>query len=322
MLHYVFSVEDVARLRLAISPAWELVHSLTALREPSLAALHVPWLRSLDGKLGGLDLRRAIALVPAKGYSPDFLTPPPSGPIGDPAAELAAIRATPVAQVRHEMAIFRRSHRAIKLTQPWLDHPRRELNRLCDTLEVFWERALAPSWPRVRALLEADVAYRARRLAQGGAAALFDDLHHEIGWEGDRVAVAIPFDGVEHLQGRGLLLMPSAFAWLRPWAILNEPWQPTVVYPARGVATLWQDEPPAPGGLAGVLGRTRASLLTALAAPASTTDLARRLDITPGGASQHLAALRAAGLVTSRREGRSVLYVRTPTADALVSGAA
>src|SRR5688500_10157733 len=119
MLYYLFGVEDLARLRLAISPAWELVHSLVALRDPSLAALHVPWLRTLDGKLGGLDLRGVIALVPPAGYSPDFLTPPPSGPMGDIAVELAAIRTTPIAQVRHEMGIFRRRQRAFKLTQPW-----------------------------------------------------------------------------------------------------------------------------------------------------------------------------------------------------------
>ena len=321
MLHFVFGVEDLARLRLAISPAWELVHSLVALREPSLAALHVPWLRTLDGALGDIDVRSVIPLVPARGYSPDFLTPPPRGPLGDIEDELATIRATPIREVRREMAIFRRVHRAVKIAEPWLEHPRRELNRLCDTLEAFWERALAPVWPRVRALLEADVAHRARQLTTGGPADLFDDLHQEIRWAGDRASVGIPFDGVEVLDGRGLLLMPSAFAWLRPWAITLAPWQPTVVYPARGVATLWEDEPPAPGGLSPVLGRTRASMLVALAAPVSTTELARRLSVTPGAISQHLTALRAAGLVTSRREGRSVLYVRTPTADALVAGA-
>lgn len=321
MLRIGFDLDDLARTRFAISPAWELVHSLTALRDPSLAALHVPWLRSLDGRLGGLDVRRVIALVP-DGYSPDFLTPPPSGPIGDIRAELAAIRATPAREVRREMAIFRRVHRAYRLADPWLEHPRRELGRLCDVLEGFWEVAVEPVWPRVRALLEADVAHRARRLAERGPEALFADLHHDLTWHGRHLDVALRYDGEIELGGRGLLLMPSAFAWRRPWAITLAPWQPTVVYPARGVATLWEDEPPAPGGLAAVVGATRASMLAALAAPASTTELARRLGVTPGAVSQHLGALRSAGLVTSRREGRSVLYVRTPTADALVSGAA
>jgi DNA-binding transcriptional ArsR family regulator len=53
-------------------------------------------------------------------------------------------------------------------------------------------------------------------------------------------------------------------------------------------------------------------------APVSTTELARRLRITPGGASQHLSALAAAGLVSRRREGREVLYLRTPLAESLL----
>ena len=55
-----------------------------------------------------------------------------------------------------------------------------------------------------------------------------------------------------------------------------------------------------------------------LRVPASTSGLARRLAISPANASHHLTALRDAGLVTGRREGRAVLYVRTPVGDDLV----
>jgi DNA-binding transcriptional ArsR family regulator len=48
-----------------------------------------------------------------------------------------------------------------------------------------------------------------------------------------------------------------------------------------------------------VLGRGRAAVLLTLDAPRSTIDVARRLEITPGGASQHLSSLKAAGLVSS-----------------------
>ena len=65
------------------------------------------------------------------------------------------------------------------------------------------------------------------------------------------------------------------------------------------------------------MGRRRAELLTALATPASTTDLARRTGVTAGAVSQHLGVLRACGLVTGHRMGRRVLYVRTPAGDAL-----
>jgi len=48
VVRFVFTVEDLARMRFAVSPMWEAVHSLSALRDPSTAALHVPWLRSLQ----------------------------------------------------------------------------------------------------------------------------------------------------------------------------------------------------------------------------------------------------------------------------------
>jgi len=56
-----------------------------------------------------------------------------------------------------------------------------------------------------------------------------------------------------------------------------------------------------------------------LATPASTTDLARRYEITPGAVSQHLTVLRRCGLVASHRVGRRVLYRRTPAADTLLA---
>ncbi|QUQ64598.1 helix-turn-helix domain-containing protein [Kutzneria sp. CA-103260] len=44
-----------------------------------------------------------------------------------------------------------------------------------------------------------------------------------------------------------------------------------------------------------------------------------RLAVTPGAISQHLAVLLANGLVTRTRVGGSVLYHRTPRADALIN---
>ncbi len=42
------------------------------------------------------------------------------------------------------------------------------------------------------------------------------------------------------------------------------------------------------------------------------TQLASRFDVTPGALSQHLKALKDAGLVTERREGRQRIYSLTP----------
>ena len=114
--------------------------------------------------------------------------------------------------------------------------------------------------------------------------------------------------------------VPSAFA-TGPVVSDRAPWLPGVIYPARGIANLWQQAPAAPDGLARLIGGSRATMLIDLAAPRSTTELAERLSLSPATTSHHLAALRQAGLITGRREGRAVLYARTALGDALASGA-
>jgi DNA-binding transcriptional ArsR family regulator len=321
VVRFVFSIEDLALTRFAISPMWELVHSLLALRDPSHAALHVPWLRSLSGRLHGLALEPAVALTPPRGYTPDFLLPLPTGPLGDIADDLAALRSTPAAQIRAEMTLFSSQHKGGReIAEPWLADPRAQLRRLADLLEAYWARAIEPVWPRVRAFLDADIAYRARRLAAGGPAALFGDLSANVSWSQPYLTVDVPaHDAAVSLDGRGLLLIPSAFAANRPFVIDRAPWQPTISYPARGIATLWEQAAATPEGLGRLIGSSRAAVLADLSAPRSTTELAQRLSLGPATASHHLIALRDAGLVSARREGRAVLYARTPLGDALVA---
>ncbi|MGH3681599.1 MAG: helix-turn-helix domain-containing protein, partial [Natronosporangium sp.] len=171
-------------------------------------------------------------------------------------------------------------------------------------------------------LLEGEIFHRARLLAGGGAQHLLNDLDPAIRWRDGRLRVAHrSTSGVVRLRGRGLLLAPSVFIWPRVASIVVPPWQPTLRYPPRGVGTLWESRQPAiPEPLARVVGRSRARLLTELESPASTAALAGRTGITPGGTSQHLVALRDAGLVSAHRSGRYVLYARTRLAEALLAG--
>jgi DNA-binding transcriptional ArsR family regulator len=318
MVRYEFGLSDLARLRFAISPMWELVISLRALRDPSEATMHLPWVRSVRERVRGLDLLPLLGLVPLNGYIPDFLTPPPDSPLANFEDELDAIRSTPTARVRREVGLRVRDGLSPELAGPFLRRPRRSVERLADSLAAYWEAALEPHWPRVRSLLEADLMYRSRRLTEGGPTALFADLHPAIHWRDDGLEIEMAYSTTLGLDGRGLLFVPTVFP-ARPFAIASSYWQPTVMYPARGVGLLWETggEPPAEA-LATVLGRGRAAVLLSLGAPRSTGEVARRLEITPGGASQHLSSLKAAGLVSSNRHGRSVLYARSPLADELV----
>jgi DNA-binding transcriptional ArsR family regulator len=321
MIRYEFELPDLARLRFAISPMWELVISLRALRDPAAATMHFPWVRAARERVRGLDLLPLLGLVPMTGYIPDFLTPPPNTPLASFEEELEAVRSTPAARVSNEVQMRIEDGLAPELGEPFVRRPRGAVERLADSLAAYWEAALEPYWPRVRALLEADLLYRSRRLTEGGPTALFADLDPAVHWREDGLEVENPWTTTVRLEGRGLLLVPTAFH-TRPAAITSPPWQPMVMYRARGVALLWESGQAAPSeALAAVLGRGRAAVLLALDAPRTTGDVARRLEITPGGVSQHLSALRAAGLVSSNRHGRSVLYVRSALADELVSAA-
>src|SRR5215213_7976274 len=164
MIEYVFGVADLGRLRFAISPSWELAASLQALLKPSEAALHVEWVREARPALRDLDLRPAFALLGHSSYMPDFLTPPPESPLTTIEEDLERMLATPAAQVRKEVAIVAEEGDCPEL-QAFMARPRHELRRLVRTLEEYWQRALAPSWPRVNALLQADLAARGRELA-------------------------------------------------------------------------------------------------------------------------------------------------------------
>jgi DNA-binding transcriptional ArsR family regulator len=164
--------------------------------------------------------------------------------------------------------------------------------------------------------------YRAGQLASKGWAAALTDLHADLSWHQGQIELSRwAADENADLGGRGLLFIPSVFAWPRLALRLDPPWPPALVYPARGVSALWEQPGRAgPGNaLHRLLGVSRAAILLALEDPASTTQLAATLGQSLGGIGDHLAVLREAGLVARARSGRSVLYRRTPVGDALAA---
>ncbi|WP_431683192.1 DUF5937 family protein [Kitasatospora sp. KL5] len=323
VLDLAFSVRDLARTRFALSPLWEVVASIRVLKHPAEHPLYRRWSDEAGRRLAasGLDWGLLADLVPQPPLAiPVFIAPPPTTSVADLGLELAVLRSTPAEQVRSGLG-GRRAPRSERIERLRSD-PFRGLAELADTVAAYWEIALAPYWPRVRSLLEGDVLHRARVFAESGAQALLNDLGTNVTWDDDTLYVGHHYArGRRALGGRGLLLVPSAFVWPRVFSVTSPAWQPTLRYPPRGVATLWERRTELPQNLASVIGRSRAHLLAELDTPASTTDLARRTGITAGGVSQHLTALRAAGLVDAHRSGRYVLYVRTEAAEVLLAAA-
>lgn len=316
MLRLSFTARDVALTRFAVSPLWEVAASVRALRRPEVHTLHRPWAARVAPRLAAVDWALLAELVPDRRI-PGFVAPPPATPVPDLAVELAGLRATAPDDVRSGVGPLPPGPGRDLL----LADPAAGLDRLCAQVQAYFDAALAPFWPRVRTLLEGDVLRRARLLAEGGADRLLNDIDPAVRWADDELSVDHrAASGQLRLRGRGLLLVPSVFVWPRVFTLLTPPWQPTLRYPPRGVATLWEHhERPVPRGLAGVLGRSRARLLSELDTPTSTSELAVRTGLTAGAVSQHLGALREAGLVAGHRLGRHVLYARTDAAETLLA---
>ncbi|MEV1008578.1 DUF5937 family protein [Streptomyces sp. NPDC049881] len=321
-----FSADDLARVRFAVSPMWEVGPSLRLLASRRAHPVHRPWTEQVRPRLAaaGLDRGWLAGLVPAAGYVPDFLNPAPAGPHPALAGELARIRATPAARVRAELDRMagEQGRPGPRLRALHAD-PAACLPSVTDEIEAYWELALAPYWARIRAVLDADVLHRARQVTEHGAGHLLGDLHASVTWDNSVLRLASRRAALSRsTAGPGLLLVPSVFTGPGPFTRVTPPEPPQLTYPARGTGTLWEARPvTGAAALAGVLGRTRTALLTGLDSPASTTGLARRTGLSAARVSQCLTALRDAGLVSAHRAGRSVLYARTAAAEALLAAA-
>lgn len=309
-----FRITDPASCRWAISPLRETMNAVRLLVQPHRQGYHQPWLRAVAPALDELDLTPLLQVMPRALYNPDFLIPPPSGPSARFADELAAVRGTRAAQVRAELSRCLHEQHGDRLPPPaqaLVDHPTRARDLLTDTLAACWARLIEPWWPRINDVLTGDIAHRAKQLADGGLAAALTDLHPKVSWQHPTLVVDLPATGFRDVES-GLVLLPSAFEWPNVGVILDRPWLPTIDYPARGIAALWERRSDPSTSLARLLGQTRAVILAALTEPRSTTVLARHCGLPNSTVSEHLTVLRDAGLVTTHRVGRYLRHTRTP----------
>jgi DNA-binding transcriptional ArsR family regulator len=327
MIELEFTVADLGRIRFALSPVREAVASLRALSTNSANGWHAPWLRQARPRLQTLELTLLTTVVRPVGYLPDFLLPPPVRRLPSIQAELAAIEATPPLQVAEELQrlaenpMTRRGlgREEVALLRRLSADPAGARERIVAELRRYWQIALEPHWPRIRALLTADLDYRLNQLAAGGLEGLFGTLHPQVTFHGDTLRIVKYYRGRARLRQRGLILVPSVFAWPEVIVRTADP-EPVLTYPARGLARLWEPAAGVPASpLAEVLGRSRTAILAQLAVPMSTTQLAASLELRPPTVSVHLHALQAAGIVRSVRNGRTVVYRRTRLGEQLFS---
>lgn len=319
MLRVHFTEEDFGRLQLsAPDPLWETVlglHQLTAPAPPP--PVFSSWRKRarmvVDQERLSAPVRILSGIAPHDAVLfPDFLTPTTPSPAL--AVQLDMVRATAPAQVARELSLIART-RTLPAWCHRLARGRRErLDDVADALRVLHQAIIAPEWTWTRSCVEDDRRRHLDAWHGGGGQALLNSLPAPLRWRPPVLESDYPVPYDIRLRGRGLRLVPSYFCWGRPVAFMDPDLPPTLVYPVDH-GTHW-----AHSALTALLGRTRARVLAALAEPATTAGIARRLGIALASASEHAKVLREANLATSRRIGGSVLHSLTPLGDAVLHG--
>lgn len=311
MIRVHLGPQALARVRLTYSPMWELSQSLRHVVHDPGNRSHAGWLRQAVPRLDPETLLLLRGLMPNPYWFPDFLSPPPGDKPRSLRTELRNVAALTAGELRSGIAATSseplRQPLAAVLAGP---NPGAVLAK---ALGDYWQQGLADHWPRLRRLLESDLAFRADGLAANGLHVTLNSLHGRIAFDGDVLSLGMRrrYDVTrEHVDG--LALVPCAFASPDILVVVAKPAPVTLAYPPRGVAELWTaDSQPAAAGPSALMGRSRAAILAILDRPMNATEIAEQTGLSAPAVSEHLAVLRDTGLVESRRSGRTVWSVRT-----------
>ena len=335
----VIDAQSLGRSRFATSPAMEVLGLFRhRSRHPSPHAR--AWYQKAQASLAALHFALLEALVPDDhGNVPDFITPTPRS--GESMEEIVArIAETPAEVVEFQLDIAIRGRRMwpevleLHADAAAYERWRRPLPPALETLadsggdavaiaaaeamEAFFTSVLAPAWPRIQAVLDADITHRADRMASSGAAALLDELGERMRWTGNEIVLDRTYSGVVDWADDGMLFVPATTHFGPVLFCAEPPHPPVLIYGARGISSLWErPAQPRASALADLIGVTRATLLTSLDAPRSTIQLSRELGWSTATISYHLGILLRGALVSRTRRGRMVLYHRTGLGSAL-----
>ncbi|MFE7766265.1 ArsR/SmtB family transcription factor [Streptomyces sp. NPDC057438] len=326
MLRVHFTADDLARVRVAAAPdpLWEITNSFQALISKDAPLLFGQWRTLVRPRMGRAHSLLA-ALLPPKGYSPDFLTPDLQGSF-DLAGAVETVLGTPRLRLRRDLALLaasaHRSRPMPPLTRALAEGEPAALRLLGSALQAQYHSTLGPFWAQIRAHVDADRVIRARSVLDGGVDGLLTGFRPVLRWHPPVLEADYPVQRNVYLGGRGLLLQPSFFCLRRPVTVADGTLTPVLVYPIQHTLGWAVESSDTKGNmpLGALIGRTRAAILENVVMGATTGELAIRLDISSAAVSQHTAVLRRAGLLVSLRSGRHVLHTSTSTGLALLDG--
>ncbi|GAA3201897.1 winged helix-turn-helix domain-containing protein [Nonomuraea helvata] len=322
MLRIHFTDQDLRRITLAedTDPLWDVLLSLHVLQEGRDLVYGEWWRRTRQVKVS--DIRLLLSLTPPRGYSPDFLTPGRGGAALE--EQLDGLLSTPTPRFREELSYFSDKQPNASSIRALLDGGAPMLDRLGNAITRYHRAGIAPYKRMLRPHLQADRDRRLHGLADGGVDRLLSDLHPDVVWDPPVLRVLDYVEHDVHLEGRGIVLLPSAFCRRHPITLRDTDLPPVLVLPVQPPVG-WLPRVRADGTMehepvVALLGRTRAYVLEEAARPMTTTELARRLGISLAMASRHTTVLRNAGLVASRREGNTIFHHITALGRGLLNG--
>ncbi|MEE1752171.1 ArsR/SmtB family transcription factor [Streptomyces sp. SP18CS02] len=326
-----FSGGELSRLRVAagLDPLWETALSLHLLQNRQAAPAFGTWRREVRTALDRAGLapatRALMRLCPATDYFPDFLTPGRGGTDFD--TVLDQVLSTPRRRLAAELSrLHARTPGPVPSGVRSLAEGRPEaLRRLGWAMRRYYEVAVEPYLPAMRAQAAADRAGRAEAALAGGAEGLLAGYGAMPGWSSDGRSLRAPYplDRELRLEGRPLTFVPSFFCVHAPLALVDDALPPVLVHPlspAPGPPSLPRRGDAVPS-TAQLIGSSRARLLRLLDSPMTTTGIAAALGLASSTASRHVSVLREAGLLASHRRGVRVMHRRTPLGEAVLTGA-
>lgn len=308
MIRLLLDAETATNVRFGLSPTMETVRLVRVIaRHPSPENAPEPWIRSGAERLSYLDVGELIDAVAGDRAYPSFLSPAPDPSGNDDMLEwqLSQVGETSPEQVERELDASFSDRKTPESGH--LASAARARDLLRDQLARTFYEVVSPMWRRVEAVLRTDLAVRSQRSSENGLAVVVNSLHPRFRLDQGAIEYSTSWE-IELPIHPGLVLVPSVFG--RDPAVDESPGGAMqVIYPARGSALLYEpDDGRDDSSLGDVLGATRVAILVAAAEPVTTTDLAARLDMSPGAVSAHLTALTAVDWLTRRRVGRRVFY--------------
>jgi DNA-binding transcriptional ArsR family regulator len=327
MIRIDVDVTALARTRIATSAVWEVGAAMAVLFRPQPPVLHArlhAQLRHLVRERGpdavGFDVRLLADIARAPGgWVPRALTPAPVTTHLSAADQLELVEAVSPSLAEQDLAVLRSAYPGRYAGWSAAELP----ERLASATRGFWDALLAPIWDRVVSIQDADVSHHVGLLAAGGLDAAFASVHPDVCLASDAVEVRGQSPRpAPTARERGLWLVPCVFRWPDVLVGPDMPEGACIGYGARGAGLLWDDAGEPSPSLAHLVGRSRAAVLGELDVPRTTTSLAGRLELSPPTVSAHLSVLARAGLLTSHRAGRRVLYRRTSLGNRLVESSA